>query len=34
VLSGLATVLFERDCKGSEIECLAKGDKHCVFHIK
>jgi predicted hydrocarbon binding protein len=34
VLSGLATVLFERDCKGSETECLAKGDTHCVFHIK
>ena len=33
VLSGLATVLFERDCKGSETECLAKGDKHCFFHI-
>ena len=33
VLSGLATVLFERDCEGSETECLAKGDKHCFFHI-
>jgi predicted hydrocarbon binding protein len=33
VLSGLATVLFARNCIGSEIECLAKGDKHCVFHI-
>jgi predicted hydrocarbon binding protein len=33
VLSGLATVLFGRNCKGSEIECLAKGDKYCVFHI-
>ena len=33
VLSGLATVLFERDCKGSETECLAKGDKHCTFNI-
>ena len=33
VLSGLASVLFGRNCKGSEIECLAKGDRHCVFHI-
>ena len=33
VLSGIATVLFARDCIGSETECLAKGDKHCVFHI-
>ena len=33
VLSGLATVLFGRNCMGSEIECLAKGDQHCVFHI-
>ena len=34
VLSGLATVLFGRNCKGSETECLAKGDKHCIFHIR
>jgi predicted hydrocarbon binding protein len=33
VLSGLATVLFGRNCEGSESECLAKGDPHCVFHI-
>ncbi len=33
VLSGLATVLFARNCIAFEIECLAKGDKHCVFHI-
>ena len=33
VLSGLATVLFERDCKGSETECLAKSDPHCFFYI-
>ena len=33
VLSGLAAVLFGENCKGSEIECLAKGDRHCVFHI-
>ena len=34
VLSGLATVLFDRDCTATEILCLAKGDQHCVFHIK
>ena len=34
VLSGLATVLFGRNCTGSETECLAKGDKHCIFQIK
>ncbi len=33
VLSGLATVLFALNCIAFEIECLAKGDKHCVFHI-
>jgi predicted hydrocarbon binding protein len=33
VLSGLATVLFGRNCMGSETECLAKGDKHCIFQI-
>ena len=33
VLSGLATILFSQNCMGSETECLAKGDKHCVFHI-
>lgn len=33
VLSGLATVLFGRNCKALETECLAKGDTHCVFHI-
>ena len=34
VLSGLATVLFRRNCMGLETECLAKGDKHCIFHIR
>lgn len=33
VLSGLATVVFGRNCKGIETECVAKGDKNCVFHI-
>jgi len=33
VLSGLATILFAHNCMGSETKCLAKGDKHCVFHI-
>ena len=34
VLSGLAAVLFGRNCMGSETECLAKGDPHCVFHVR
>jgi predicted hydrocarbon binding protein len=34
VLSGLAAVLFGRNCVGSETECLAKGDAHCIFHIR
>ena len=34
VLSGLAAVLFGRNFMGSETECLAKGDPHCVFHIR
>jgi predicted hydrocarbon binding protein len=33
VLSGLAAVVFGRNCKGIETECVAKGDKNCVFHI-
>ena len=33
VLSGLATVLFGRDCSATEVQCLAMGDQHCVFHI-
>ena len=33
VLSGLATLLFGQNCVGSETECLATGDKDCVFHI-
>jgi predicted hydrocarbon binding protein len=33
VVSGLATALFGKDCIASEIECLAKGDAHCVFSI-
>jgi len=34
VLSGLATALFGRNCMGAETECLAKGDPHCIFHIR
>jgi predicted hydrocarbon binding protein len=34
VLSGLAAVLFGRNCLGSETECLAKGDPHCIFHVR
>ncbi len=33
VLSGLATILFSSNCTASEIECMAKGDHHCVFLI-
>ena len=33
VLSGLATVLFGRECAASETECRAKGDPHCVFRV-
>jgi len=33
VLSGLASMLFSRNCTASEIQCLAKGDHHCVFRI-
>ena len=33
VLCGLATILFSRSCMASEVECMAKGDHHCVFLI-
>ncbi len=33
VLSGLATVLFARNCTASETECMAKDDRHCIFQI-
>lgn len=33
VLSGLATILFSRNCAASESCCLAKGDEHCLFNI-
>lgn len=33
VLSGLASVIFNIDCVGSEVSCLAKGDAHCLFKI-
>ena len=33
VLSGLASFLFSQDCKATETECLAKGDRHCAFYI-
>ena len=33
VLSGLATVLFARNCTASETKCLARGDAHCAFHV-
>ena len=34
VLSGLASFLFNQDCVGSEVKCLAKGDEHCLFEIQ
>ena len=33
VLSGMASVLFNKKCVGSEAKCLAKGDEHCFFEI-
>ena len=33
VLCGLATILFSRSCTADEVECVAKGDHHCVFSI-
>ena len=33
VLSGMASVLFNQKCVGSEVKCLAKGDAHCFFEI-
>jgi predicted hydrocarbon binding protein len=33
VLSGMASVLFNQKCVGSEVKCLAKGDEHCFFEI-
>jgi predicted hydrocarbon binding protein len=33
VMSGLASVIFNIECAGSEVRCLAKGDAHCVFEI-
>jgi predicted hydrocarbon binding protein len=34
VPSGLASVLFNQNCVGSEIKCLARGDEHCFFEIQ
>jgi predicted hydrocarbon binding protein len=34
VLSGLASVIFNTECTGSEVRCLAKGDAHCLFSIQ
>ncbi len=33
VLSGLASFLFNKNCVGSEIKCLAQGHEHCIFQI-
>jgi predicted hydrocarbon binding protein len=34
VLSGMASILFNKKCVGSEVRCLAKGDEHCHFEIQ
>ena len=33
VLSGLASVIFNKECNGTEVKCLAKGDEYCRFEI-
>ena len=33
VLTGMAAMLFEKDCTSHESECLAKGDARCLFVI-
>lgn len=33
VLSGLASFLFDQNCVGSEVQCIAKGDAYCIFEI-
>jgi predicted hydrocarbon binding protein len=33
VLSGLASLLFSKNCVGSEIKCQAQGNEFCVFQI-
>ena len=33
VLSGMASVVFDRQIEGKELFCLAKGDKYCKFEI-
>ena len=34
VLSGLASFLFNQNCVGAEVKCLAKGDQYCLFEIQ
>uniref|UniRef100_A0A7C3ITF1 4-vinyl reductase 4VR domain-containing protein n=1 Tax=Candidatus Methanomethylicus mesodigestus TaxID=1867258 RepID=A0A7C3ITF1_9CREN len=34
ILAGVYCELFGKDCEVRETECLAKGDKRCVFEIK
>jgi predicted hydrocarbon binding protein len=34
VLAGMAAVVFDTDCISSEIECVAKGDRRCLFVIE
>lgn len=33
VISGLASVLFKKECIAREVECLARGDADCVFSV-
>ncbi len=33
VISGLASAVFDSRCTASEIECLARGDRACVFKV-
>jgi len=33
VISGLASALFSKDCEATEIRCVARGDKNCVFVV-
>jgi len=34
VIAGMATVLFEGECKAEETSCVAKGDRECLFEVE
>ena len=34
VLAGMASIIFETDCTSVETECLAKGDRWCLFVVE